>query len=147
MDLMLIPLARNDPDTDTVKRMHSEPTVAKYISISDDYFEYVTGSDNVTYYKIKTCGELIGGIHSEIVDTVMYLSICIQPQYREKGFAASALKKFISLIPHTVERIQVSIDETNIPSMRLFESLGFSKAGQEEELIDYILNLRETSAY
>lgn len=142
MDLMLIPLVRKDPDADIVKRMHSEPTISKFISISDDYFAYITSSDNATYYKIKFCNALIGGIHSEIVGTVLYLSICIQPQYREKGFAKSAFKKFISMIPHTVEKIQVSIDETNIPSIKLFEGLGFSKVGQEEELIDYILNLR-----
>jgi len=142
MDLMLIPLVQNDSETGIAKKMHDEPTISKYISISDNYFDYVTNSKNVVYLKIKFHSELIGGIHSEIAGTVLYLSICIQPQYRKKGFATSALKKFISLIPHTVEKIQISIDKTNIPSIRLFESLGFSKTGQEEELIDYTLNLR-----
>lgn len=142
MDLMLVPLGKKDPEIRIVKKIHDDPTVSKYISISDNYLDYVTNSENVAYYKIKFHNELIGGIHSEIVGTVLYLSICIQVRYRKKGFATSALKIFISLIPHTVEKIQISIDETNIPSIRLFESLGFSKTGQEEELIDYVLNLR-----
>lgn len=42
MDLMLIPFVRKDPDTDIVRRMHGEPTISKFISISDAYFEYIT---------------------------------------------------------------------------------------------------------
>jgi len=142
MDLMLIPLVQNDSEISIAKKMHGEPTISRYISISDNYFDYVTNTENVVYYKIRFHNEFIGGIHSEIAGAVLYLSICIKPEYRKKGFATYALKKFISFIPHTVEKIQISIDETNIPSIRLFESLGFSKTGQEEELIDYILNLR-----
>ncbi len=122
--------------------MHDEPTVSKYISVSDDYFDYVTSAEGVVYFKIKLHDEFVGGIHSEIAGTVLYLSICIQPQYRRRGFAASALKKFIANVPQTVEKIQISIDETNFPSTRLFESLGFSKIGREGELIDYVLNLK-----
>lgn len=142
MDIMLIPLVQNDSETRIVKKMHDDPTISKYISVSDNFFDYVTHSNDVSYLKIKIRNKLIGGIQSEIAGSVLYLSICIQPEYRKKGFAASALNKFISLIPHTVEKIQISIDKTNVPSIRLFESLGFSKAGQEDELIDYFLDLR-----
>ncbi len=142
MDLILVPLVQNDLELSIVKKMHDEPTVSKYISISDNFFDYVTTAKNVAYFKIKFHNECVGGIHSEIEGIVLYLSICIQPQYRKKGIATSALKKFISLIPHAVQKIQVSVDETNVPSIRLFESLGFSKVGQNEELVDYVLNLR-----
>ena len=37
-----------------------------------------------------------------------------------------------------LSKIQVSIDEANVASIRLFEHLGFKKDRQEEELIDYI---------
>jgi len=146
MDLMLIPLVKNDLEISIVKKMHDEPTISKYISISDNYFDYVTGTEHVAYFKIKFHNEFIGGIHTEISGTVLYLSICIQPQYRKKGFATAACKKYIQLTPHTVEKIQVSIDETNIPSVRLFENLGFTKAGRDGELVDYILNLNKEQA-
>lgn len=142
MELMLLPLVKDDPEIGAAKKMHDEPTVSKYISISDDYFDYVTTTENVTYFKIEVQNEFVGGLHTEVTGTVMYLSICIRPQYRRKGFAASALKKLIPQIPHAVKKMQVSIDETNVPSIRLFEGLGFSKIGQEEELTDYVLDLR-----
>lgn len=141
MDLMLVPLAKDDPEIGIVKEMHEEPTVSKYVSVSEDYFDYVTNTENVVYFKIKLQGELVGGIHTEISDTVLYLSICIQPWYRKRGVATSALKQLIPLLPHTVENIQVSIDETNFPSIRLFERLGFTRAGQEDGLVDYILRI------
>ncbi len=141
MDLTLIPFVQNDPDTHAVKEMHDEPSVSKYIFISDNFFDYVVNSENVVYFKIKLYNELIGGIHTEIAGSVLHLSICILPEYRKKGFAAAALKKMIPLIPQSVDRIQVSICETNIPSIRLFESLGFSRVGQEENLADYCLDL------
>lgn len=142
MDIALVPLEKNDPEIGLVRKMHDEPTVSKYISISDQYFDYVTGTENVVYLKIESHDELIGGIHSETAGTVLYLSICIREQYRKKGFATAALRRFISLVPDPVERIQVSIEETNVPSIRLFEGLGFSETAREEELIDYILDLR-----
>ena len=39
--------------------MHNSPSIAKYISISDQYFDYVTGSEGVVYYKITADGVLI----------------------------------------------------------------------------------------
>ncbi len=84
MDLMLIPLAKNDLEIGIAKKMHDEPTASKYISISDNYFDYVINTENVVYFKIKFHNEFIGGIHTEISGKVLYLAICIQPQYRKK---------------------------------------------------------------
>ncbi len=142
MDLTLTPLVKNDPELSLVKKLHEEPTVARFISVSDDYFDYVTSAENVVYYKIKRRDELVGGLHTETENAVLYLSICIQPLYRRQGLAAAALKKLISQLPPAAQKIQVSIDEANAASLRLFESLGFSNVGREEELVDYILTLR-----
>ncbi len=142
MRLTLTRQTQNDSQTDILRQIHSDPTVSRYISISDNYFEYVTGSENASYYKICFNNELIGGIHSEIDEAVLYLSICIQARHRGKGLATAALKKFISLVPDTVQKIKVSIDETNMPSVKLFEGLGFSKGVQDGELVDYNLDLK-----
>lgn len=142
MDLSLIPLVKNDLDFDIVVKMHNEPTIAKYISISDTYFDYVVNAENVVYFKIQFQNQIVGGIHAEISDSTLYLSICILPQHRKSGLATFALEKLFTLVPNTVEKVQVSIDETNIASVRLFEKLGFSPSGKEEKLLDYALNLK-----
>lgn len=138
MEIKLIPLRKNDKDMVMIKAMHNESSISKYISISEMYFNYVTNTENVVYYKIIVDGRLVGGIHSEVLNDIMDISICILPEYQKQGFASFAMKKLIASIPQSISKIQVSIDETNVASIRLFEHLGFKKDRQEEELIDYI---------
>ena len=133
----LVPLKCDDSDLDALIGIHQEPSVSRFISISDNYFNYVTETEGVCYYKIITDGILTGGIHSEINDKTMYLSICIDEKYRRLGIAEKALKKIISINTKSVKTIEVSIEETNMPSVRLFLKLGFQFAGQDNELITY----------
>ena len=141
---MLIELVRfkqGDSDLDELIRIHQEPSVYRYISISDNYFNYVTETEGVCYYKIMTDGILAGGIHSEIHGKTMYLSICVDEKYRRLGIAEKSLKKLHSIIPRTVKTIEVSIEETNIPSVRLFRKLGFQYSERDHELITYCKSL------
>lgn len=137
MKIKLVPVKQDDPDLDDLIRIHNEPSVSKYISISDNYYNYVTETENVCYYKIMVDGILAGGIHSEIHSKTMYLSVCIDEKYRRLGLAEKSLKKIISRIPSAVKTIDVSIEETNISSIRLFQKLGFRFAEQNNELITY----------
>ena len=137
MRIKLSPIKQDDPDLDDLIRIHKEPSVSRYISISDNYFNYITETEGVCYYKIITDGILAGGIHSEIHSKTMYLSVCIDEKYRRLGIAEKALKKIISIIPSTVKTIEVCIEETNMPSICLFQKLGFQFAGQDNELILY----------
>ena len=137
MKIKLVPLKQDDPDLDDLIRIHNEPSVSSYISISDNYFNYVTKTKNVCFYKIITDGILSGGIHSEIHSKTMYLSICVDEKYRRLGIAEKALKIIISIIPSAVKTIEVSIEETNMPSIELFQELGFQVSGQEDELVTY----------
>ncbi len=138
MEILLTPLDKNDIDMVNIKAMHSEPTILKYISISEMYFDYVTNTENVVYYKIFINSKLIGGIHSEILNDIMNISICILPEYRKQKFASLAIEKLIASVKNSISKIQVSIDETNVASIKLFEHLGFKKDKQEDELIDYV---------
>ena len=62
---------------------------------------------------------------------------CVDVKYRRLGIAEKALKIIISIIPSSVKTIEVSIEETNMPSIDLFQKLGFQVSGQENELITY----------
>lgn len=121
--------------------MHNTPSIAKYISISDNYFDYVTGSEGVAYYKIVADGELTGGIHCEFNGGIMYLSICVKEEYQRHGIAEAALRKLFFTLPNEVHMIEVSIDETNIKSQLLFQKLGFTKYSKDDELITYRMSI------
>ena len=141
MMIELVPLKCSDSDLDTLIGIHQEPSVSRFISISDDYFNYVTETEGVCYYKIMTDGVLTGGIHSEINDKTIYLSVCIDEKYRRLGIAEESLKKLFSILPSVVNTIEVSIEEANIPSVRLFQKLGFQFSERDHELITYCKTL------
>ncbi|MBR6426697.1 MAG: GNAT family N-acetyltransferase [Clostridia bacterium] len=137
MLIELVPLKPGDPDLDELLRIHQEPSVSRFISISDNYFNYVTETEDVCYYKIITNERLAGGLHSEIHSETVYLSICVDEKYRRLGIAEKSLKKFFSIMPSYIKTIEASIEETNIPSVLLFQKLGFQVSEQDNELITY----------
>ena len=96
MLIELVPLKPGDPDLDELLRIHQEPSVSRFISISDNYFNYVTETEDVCYYKIITNERLAGGLHSEIHSETVYLSICVDEKYRRLGIAEKSLKIFFS---------------------------------------------------
>ena len=147
MKIDLIPLTPSDVDTETLKQIHAAPSVAKYISISDNYFNYVTTANGVVYHKIMADGILVGGLHSEITGETVYLSICVSEEYRRRGIAETALKQLIGSFPDEIKIIEVSIDETDEASVCLFEKSGFTEVGKEDELIIYRYSLHGQSAY
>ena len=93
------------------------------------------------YIKILLSGVIIGGIHLERDNDILYLSIFIASEYRQKGYARECIGYIIEKLTEGINFIKVSIEEENIPSIKLFESLGFVFTGQEKELKNYVLNL------
>ena len=137
MFIELVRLKHGDSDLDELIRIHQESSVSRFLSTSDNYFKYVTGTEGVDYYKIIVDGILVGGIHSEIDSNTVSLSICVDEKYRCLGIAEKSLQKFFSLLPSAVKTIEVYIEETNIPSILLFQKLGFQTSEKEQELIKY----------
>ncbi|MBQ6996256.1 MAG: GNAT family N-acetyltransferase [Lachnospiraceae bacterium] len=140
-ELQFKKLERNDSDIAVLRELHSDPSVKKWLSIGDNYFEYCTSTQNVQYIKILLSGVIIGGIHIERDNDILYLSIFIASEYRQKGYARECIGYIIDEFTEGINFIKVSIEEENIPSIKLFESLGFAFADQEEELKNYVLNL------
>ncbi len=135
MNITLIPLKPIDSDLTDLVKIHSSSSVAKYISISDSYFEYVTSSKGVTYYKIIADDILVGGIHCEINNGKMCFSVCIDESYRRRGIAETAIRKLLLMFSNDVKDIEVNVENTNTPSLSLFKKLGFAIIGKEDELI------------
>ena len=61
-ELQFKKLERNDSDIAVLRELHSDPSVKKWLSIGDNYFEYCTSTQNVQYIKILLSGVIIGGI-------------------------------------------------------------------------------------
>ena len=97
MFIELVRLKHGDSDLDELIRIHQEPSVSRFLSTSDNYFKYVTGTEGVDYYKIIVDGILVGGIHSEIDSNTVSLSICVDEKHRCLGIAEKSLQKFFSL--------------------------------------------------
>lgn len=135
MSIELIRLLPGDGDIPALARMYGTPSVKKYISIADNYFDYVTGTAGVVYDKIIADGVLTGGLHCETDGRTMYLDICIMEEYRRRGIAEAAMRAWLRTLPDEVDTVEVSIDERNTPSMNLFRKLGFVPSGREDELV------------
>ena len=131
-------LKKDDRDIPTFQELHEYPTIKKYISIGENYFEYVTSTENVWYYKMLLEDMVIGGIHLEKEGDTMYLSICIHPQYQGKGYGKKSLRYVMDRLAKGVSSIKASIEAENISSIKLFESCGFVFVDREEELLNYI---------
>ena len=136
----LLSLKENDKDLNEVIKLHNIDSIKKFISISDNYFDYVTKTENVYYYKVFLEEKLIGGIHIEKYDDKLSLSICIDPLYQNKGYAKHSLIEVLKRFDY--KEIEVSIEEENISSIKLFESVGFKCIGQEDELLMYKKEIR-----
>ena len=76
----------------TLKAIYQLPEVSMYISISDNYFYYVTNTANVYFYKVYDKGNLIGAIHLELNKHLLYMDILIFPQFQRKGFATKVIR-------------------------------------------------------
>ena len=49
----------NDVDAPRLAEIYREPKIARYLSISDNYFHYVTNNKNVHFYKVYKNGKMI----------------------------------------------------------------------------------------
>lgn len=132
-------LSIDDEDIYKIKLIHQIPQISQYISISDNYFHYVTSTKNVYFYKIYYDDKLVGTTHIEKQQNILYMDILVFPEFQGNGIGT----KIVTDIQNDIfklgyDKIEVSIDEKNIPSLRLFEKAGFVFVSKEDELKNYI---------
>lgn len=133
-----------DSDIPQLLSNHLLPEVSRFIDINEKkYFKYVTKTENVFYYKISENGKLIGSVHCEISGTVLYVSLLIFPEFQNNGFGTKVIKDIISgALSLNFDSIEVSIDKTNLPSLHLFEKVGFKATSADGGLINYTYTAR-----
>ena len=129
----------DDADIARISAVYDLPEIARYIAIGEQYFNYVTGHETVYFYKIFDENALIGTIHLETQKDTLYLSVVVFSQHQNTGYGTKILTDIQKdVFGLGYKRIEVSIDETNIASIRLFEKVGFAFVSQEDELKNYV---------
>ena len=132
-------LNENDIAIPQLQTIYQFPEVSRYISISDNYFFYVTSTTNVYFYKVDNNGEMIGTIHLEKHENLLYMDILIFPKFQRKGFATKVIKDIQNdIFELDYKKIEISIDESNDASLKLFENAGFTRTSREDELINFV---------
>ena len=129
----------DDEDIPIILSVYMQPSVSRFIDIDkENYWKYVTGTDNVYFYKVFQDDVLVATIHLELVDRVLYMSIVVFPKYQKQGIATIIIKDIqTGTFKLDFTSILVSIDEKNSASIKLFEKSGFECIGKEEELLEY----------
>lgn len=129
----------DDKDIPAILSVYMQPTISQFISIDKvNYWIYVTSTDDVYFYKVYKDNILVGTIHLELADGILYLFVIVFPEYQRQGYATVILKDIqVGKLGLNFNKIEVSIDEKNIASLNLFESVGFVCTGKDEELFVY----------
>ena len=129
----------DDADVSKLVEIYQAPEIVRYLSISDNYFHYVTNNQNVHFYKVYKNDELIGTTHLEQQETVLFMDVLVFPKFQRAGLGASIVKDIQDdIFELGYKSIEISIDEENIGSLRLFEKAGFAFVSKEAELLNFV---------
>ena len=132
-------LTENDLDIPKFISIFELPEVARYLSVSDNYFRYVTTTENVYFYKVYKDEKLIGSTHIEKQGSTLFMDILVLPEFQKMGLGTKIVKDIQNdVFGLGYEKIEISIDERNVASLRLFENAGFKAVSKDGELINYI---------
>ena len=129
----------DDADIPLILSVYKQPLISQFISIdTENYWKYITSTDNVFFYKIYKNDILVATIQLELVDRVLYMSVVVFPEHQKQGIATTILKDIqAGKFELDFDKIQVSIDEKNTASIKLFESAEFVCVGKNTELLEY----------
>ena len=106
-------LHEDDPDVPLLLEAYRMPAIAQYLSIGGNYFHYVTHSENVRYFKVYAKEALIGAIHLEQPESVLYMSILVFPVHQRKGLGARILLDILS------DRFGLGFDRIEVSAVSL----------------------------
>ena len=129
----------DDEDIPTILSVYRQPSISRFITIDEEnYWKYITSTDNVYFYKIYKDDILVSTIHLESDNGILYMSVVVFPEYQKQGIATTILKDIqAGKTGIDFDKIQVSIHKKNTASLRLFESVGFICVNKDEELLEY----------
>lgn len=132
-------LSDDDPDVVQLRQIYLMPNISQFLSIGNNYFYYVTHTKNVFFYKVYENKKLIGAIHLEKNENLLYMDILVFPEFQRMGFATRVIKDIQNdIFGFNYKQIKISIDESNAASIKLFENAGFTFVSKEDELFNYV---------
>lgn len=138
-------LTENDIDIPEFISILEMPEIARYLSISDNYFHYVTNTTNVYFYKVYKNNKLIGSTHIEKQGETLFMDILVFPEQQRMGLGTKIVKDIQNgVLELDYEKIEISIDESNTASLKLFEKAGFITVSKDAELINYVYEKKTT---
>ena len=131
--------SKDDNDIPTILSAYNHPSISRFISIDkENYWQYIANTDNVYFYKIYKDSVFAATIHLEINNRVLYLSVVVFPEYQNKGLATIIINDIQSgKLGLEFDKIQISIDQNNHASIKLFENAAFICIGKDKELFEY----------
>jgi len=135
----------NDKDIPYLTSAFKLPEISRYISIDEqNYWKYVTTSENVHFFKVYEKNVLVATAHLELAEEILYMDVMVIPEYQGKGIATIVLGDIQSgNLISGFDRIEVAIDENNVASIRLFEKMGFDFVSKEDELLNYVYEVKK----
>ena len=129
----------NDADIPELVEIYQAAEIARYLSVGDNYFHSVTNTENVHFYKVYKNGELIGTTHLEKQGTILFMDVLVFPKFQRAGLGTKIVKDIKDdVFELGYKIIEISIDETNFASLRLFENAGFVFTSKENELMNFV---------
>lgn len=132
-------LSENDTDIPQLLKVYRMPVIARYLSISQTYFHYVTNTENVYFYKIYKNDQLVASTHIEQQGTILCLDVLVFPEYQRMGLGTKIIEDIQNnVLGLAYEAIEISIDERNTASLTLFENAGFIRVSKDAELINLV---------
>ena len=134
----------DDKDIPQLIAIYQLPEIARYLSIGDNYFRYVTSNKNVYFYKVYEDNRLIGTTHLEKQGAVLFMDILVFPEFQGIRLGTKILEDIQNdILGLNFDRIEISIDEGNTASLRLFENAGFVRMSKDDELINFTYQRRK----
>lgn len=132
-------LSEYDTDILRMKTAYRNRDIAQYLDMNESFFRYVTTTETVYYFKVYENGVLIGTLHLEKQGNLLWAAVLVFSEYQRRGLGTRIVKDLQSgVLGLDYEVIEVSVDEKNAASLKLFEKAGFVRVSQEDELIHLV---------
>ncbi|MBM7553259.1 GNAT family N-acetyltransferase [Thalassobacillus pellis] len=129
-------------DTDFSRRFDALPALPKTVDQLESWLDEISDSNSQFTFAIRGVdNELIGYVE---LDSILWsqqngwVSIAIgSKQHQGKGYGTEAMSLLIDFAFNecNLHRLQLTVFSYNLPAIRLYEKLGFTKEGSHREFV------------
>ena len=105
------------------------------------WFENSISSESYYMFILETDNRYIGQINFQIIDGESIINYSVDKDYRNKGFGKILVKyieEFIYDNLESVKKIAAYINATNTASIKIFESLGYTREIDDKHFVKLV---------